>query len=162
MWLGESLPRVGLADPHAADMVFTAPWKVTMLGLDVIMKATVSDELLLRIKNENAKYGTFIYSITRFMRDFQKNNFHFDGITDPGSMVILYMIDSSMLKFMKGPVRVVTEGIAMGQTIMPVYDFQIQLDPQTWKGKPIVSAAYDVDVKRFLKYYEAIMLGKQR
>ncbi len=72
-------------DPHAADMVFTSPWKVTMLGLDVNMKATLSDKFLLRIKNKSVKYGPFIYAITRGMREFQKNNLNVNGINDPGS-----------------------------------------------------------------------------
>ena len=146
-------------DPHAADIVFTAPWRVTMIGLDVTMKLTLSDDLLLRIKNQNSKYGSFIYSITRFYRDFYKNALHIDGINDLGSSAILYMVDSSIFKFKQGPVRVVTEGIAMGQTIMPNLEFQLQLP--AWQGKPLVSAAFDVDVGRFLKYYEAIMEGKQ-
>jgi inosine-uridine nucleoside N-ribohydrolase len=115
---------------------------------------------MLRIKNKNPKYGPFIYSITRFLRDFQMKALHSDGIVEPRASAILYMVDSSMLKFVKGTVRVVTEGIAIGQTIMPAYEFQSQLPP--WKGKPFVSAAFDVDTKRFFKLYEAIMEGKQQ
>lgn len=147
-------------DPHAADMVFTAPWKITMFGLDVTMKPRLSDELLLRIKNKNTKYGPFIYSITRFLRDFQMTNLQVDAITQPGASAVIYLMDSIIFNFAKGPVRVVTEGIAIGQTIMPAYAFQIQIDP--WKGKPLVSAAMDVDVERYLKTYEAIMVQKQR
>jgi inosine-uridine nucleoside N-ribohydrolase len=147
-------------DPHAADMVFAAPWKVTLFGLDVTMKNTISDALLLRIKNENPKYGSFIYSISRVTREFQMNALHSDGIIDIGASPILYLIDPTIFKFMKGPVRVVIEGIAIGQTIMPAYEFQLQIDP-SWKERPLVTAAYEVDVERFLKYYEAIMKGKQ-
>lgn len=147
-------------DPHAADMVFTAPWKVTMLGLDVTMKITINDALLLRIKNENLKYGPFIYSISRFTRDFQMKALHINGFRDFGAAAIVYIVDSSVFKFRKGPVRVVTEGIAIGQTIMPTLEFHWQQDP--WRGKPSVSAAIDVDVERYLKYYEAIMKGTQK
>jgi inosine-uridine nucleoside N-ribohydrolase len=147
-------------DPHAADIVFTAPWKVIMFGLEVTMKVTLSDDLLLRIKNENKKYGSFIYSITRIYKNFYKNALHSDGIVDIGAAAILYMIDPTIYKFRKGPVRVVTEGMAIGQTIMPNLEFQMQL-PQ-WKGKPLVSAAFEVDAKRYLKHYESIMVGKQQ
>jgi inosine-uridine nucleoside N-ribohydrolase len=147
-------------DPHAADIVFTAPWKVIMFGLEVAMKVTLSDDLMLRLKNENKKYGSFIYSITRIYKDFFKNTLHSDGIVDVGAAAILYMIDPTIFKFRKGPVRVVTEGMAIGQTIMPNLEFQLQLP--AWKGKPLVSAAFEVDAERYLKYYEAIMTGKQR
>jgi len=149
-------------DPHAADMVFTAAWKVTLFSLDVTMKVALPDELLLRIKEKNLRFGAFIYSITRGYRDFQMNALHSAGIIDFGASAILYMIDPTIFKFKKGPVRVVTEGIAIGQTIMPNLEFQIQIDPVTWKGKPLVSAAFEVDAERYLKLYEAIMVGKQR
>ena len=68
----------------------------------------------------------------------------------------MYLIDSSLFKLTRGPVRVrVTDGIAIGETIMPAYDFQLQLQP--WKGKPFINAAVDVDAKRFLETYESIM-----
>jgi inosine-uridine nucleoside N-ribohydrolase len=145
-------------DPHAADITFTAPWKVIMLGLDVTLKVTLNDALLLRIKNENLKYGPFIYAITRVYREFYKNVLHSEGIVDIGAAAILYMIDPTIFKFRKGPVRVVTEGIAIGQTIMPALEFQSQLEP--WRGKPLVSAAFEVDTERYLKHYTEVMTGK--
>lgn len=147
-------------DPHAADITFTAPWKVIMLGLDVTMKVTLSDALLLRIKNENPKYGPFIYAITRVYCEFYKNVLHSEGIVDIDAAAILYMIDPTIFKFKEGPVRVVTEGMAIGQTIMPALEFHSKLEP--WRGKPSVSAAFKVDTERYLKLYEATMVGNQK
>jgi purine nucleosidase len=147
-------------DPHAADLVFTTPWKVTMFALDVTMKVVLPEALMERIKNENSKYGQFVYSISREYRDFQMKLLHTEGMIDIGAAAILYLVDSSLFKYKKGPVRVVTDGIARGQTIMPAYSFQSQL-PE-WKGKPDVSAAYEVDAERYLKAYEAIMLRKRQ
>lgn len=147
-------------DPHAADMVFAASWNVTMFGLDVTMKNTISDALLRRTKSKNQTFGPFIYSISRLTREFQMKALHSDGLVDIGASAILYMIDPTIFKFRKGPVKVVTEGIAIGQTIMPAYDFQLQRDP-SWKKRPLVTAAYEVDVKRFLEHYEAVMVGTQ-
>jgi inosine-uridine nucleoside N-ribohydrolase len=148
-------------DPHAADMVFAAPWNVIMFGLDVTMKLVLSDVLLQRIKEKNPKYGPFIFAITRSYRDFQMNALKSKGLIDFGAAGILYMIDPTIFKYKKGPVRVVTEGIAIGQTIMPAYDFHVPLNPSMFKGRPLVSAALEVDVERFLKYYEEIMVGKK-
>jgi inosine-uridine nucleoside N-ribohydrolase len=67
----------------------------------------------------------------------------------------MYLIDSTLFKLTKGPVRVVTDGIAIGQTIMPAYDYQLQLAP--WKDKPLVNAAIGVDADRFLKVFESVM-----
>jgi purine nucleosidase len=147
-------------DPHAADIVFTASWKVTMIGLDVTQKVKLNDDILKRIKNKNSRYGSFLYSITRFYLNFHKNVNHIEGgfyVHDPSA--VMYLIDSTIFKVKRGPVRVVTEGIAIGQTIMPAYDYQLELP--AWKDKPFVSAAVDVDVRRFLQKFEAVMVQKQ-
>lgn len=146
-------------DPHAADIVFTSKWKVTMIGLDVTTKVKLNDDILLRIKNKNARYGSFIFSITRFYMNFHKDVNHIEGgfyVHDPSA--VMYLIDSTLFKIKKGPIRVVPEGIAIGQTIMPAYDYQLMLAP--WMGKPFVAAAVDVDVERFLKTFEALMVKK--
>lgn len=148
-------------DPHAADIVFTAPWRVTMTGLDVTQKVKLNDDILLRIKNSNSRYGAFLFSITRFYLNFHKKVDKIKGgfyVHDPSA--VMYLIDSTIFKMKQGPVRVVTEGIAIGQTIMPAYDYQFDLP--AWKGKPLVSAAVEVNANRFLKRFEAIMVQKQR
>lgn len=143
-------------DADAADIVLTAPWKVTMIGLNVTTKVKLNDDILLRVKKKNKQFGPFIFSITRFYLAFYKNENHLTGgfyVHDPSA--VMYLIDSSLFKIKKGPIRVVTAGIAIGQTIMPALDFQFELDP--WKGKPFVNAAIDVDTQRFLKTYESVM-----
>lgn len=143
-------------DPDAADIVFTAPWKVTMIGLDVTTKVKLNDDILLRIKNKNKQYGPFIFSITRFYLNFYRTSNHLSGgfyVHDPSA--VMYLIDSTLFKLTSGPVRVVTNGIAIGQTIMPAYDYQLQLAP--WKDRPFVNAAIGVDSDRFLQEFESVM-----
>lgn len=151
-------------DPHAADLVVTAPWKVTLFTLDSTIKLVLGDDVMLRIKEQNTKYGSFLYSITRFLRDFQMANLHSDGILEYGASGILYLVEPSLFKFdLKGPVRVVTEGMARGQTIMLTNEFHLKLPWNTaWKDQPSVSAASDVDTKRFFELFEAIMVGKRK
>ncbi len=117
-------------DPDAADIVFTAGWKVTMIGLDVTTKVKLNDEILLRVKEQNSQYGPFIFSITRSYLNFYKTVSKLTGgfyVHDPSA--VMYLIDSTLFKFATGPVRVVTSGIAIGQTIMPAYDYQLELPP---------------------------------
>jgi purine nucleosidase len=143
-------------DPHAADIVFTAPWRVTMIGLDVTTKVKLNDDILIRIKKKNKQYGSFVYAITRFYQNFYKTSNQLTGgfyVHDPSA--VMYLIDPTLFQLTKGPVRVVTEGIAIGQTIMPAYDYQLQLAP--WKDNPFVNAAVGVDTDRFLKVFESVM-----
>jgi inosine-uridine nucleoside N-ribohydrolase len=145
-------------DPDAADIVFTSPWKVTMIGLDVTTKVKMTDAILSEIKEKNLRYGPFIFSITRFYWNFYKTVNHLtDGFYVHDPSAVMYLIDPGLFKLTKGPVRVVTSGIAIGQTIMPAYDYQLQLEP--WRGKPRVNAAVEVDAKRFLEIYKSVMEG---
>jgi purine nucleosidase len=146
-------------DPDAADIVLTAPWNVTMLALNTTTKVKLNDEILLRIRDRNHRYGRFIWSISRFYMDFHWNVNHVEGgfyVHDPSA--IMYLIDPSIFTIRKGPVRVVTEGIAIGETIMPAYDYQLELPP--WRGRPAVVTATDVDVRRFLDTFESVMTRK--
>jgi len=143
-------------DPDAADLVLTAPWKVTMIALNTTTKVKLDDDILLRIKNNNSRYGSFVFAITRFYADFHKNVNHVEGgffVHDPSA--VMYLIDPSIFTVRQGPVRVVREGIAIGQTIMPAYDYQLEMAP--WRGRPLVTTASDVDVKRFVETFESVM-----
>lgn len=147
-------------DPDAADIVVTAPWKVTMIALDTTTKVKLNDAILLRIRNASSQYGPFMFSITRFYMDFHKNVNHVEGgffVHDPSA--VMYLIDPSLFKVRQGPVRVVREGIAIGETIMPAYEYQMNLPP--WRGKPLVTTGTDVDVQRFLATFESVMTSKE-
>jgi inosine-uridine nucleoside N-ribohydrolase len=147
-------------DPHAADLVFTTPWKVTMVGLDVTTKVRLNDEILSRVKAGNERYGPFIYSITRFYADFHQKGGVTGGfyVHDPSAVV--YLIEPGIFEVKEGPVRVVCEGIAIGQTIMAAYAYQFEFPP--WKDKPMVKAAVAVDAARFQKTIESLMMGNRR
>jgi inosine-uridine nucleoside N-ribohydrolase len=146
-------------DPHAADLVFTTPWKVTMIGLDVTTKVRLNEETLSRVRERNERYGRFLYSITRFYEEFHRK----EGVTggfyvhDPSAVV--YLIEPGLFETKRGPMRVVCDGIAIGQTIMAAYDYQYELPP--WKGQPLVSAAIGVDTKRFESFVERRLLGSR-
>ncbi len=143
-------------DPHAADIVLGAPWHVTMLALNTTTKVKLNDEILTRIRDTSSRYGQFVWSISRFYMDFHKNVNHVEGgfyVHDPSA--VMYLIAPDIFTTRTGPVRVATEGIAIGETIMPAYDYQLALAP--WRGKPAVTTATDVDVARFLERFEAVI-----
>jgi inosine-uridine nucleoside N-ribohydrolase len=148
-------------DPHAADLVFTTPWKLTMIGLDVTTKVRLDEGMLSRVKARNERFGPFLYSITRFYDEFHRNVEHVSGgvyVHDPSAVV--YLMEPDIFELKEGPVRVVCEGIAIGQTIMAAYDYQFHLPP--WKDKPKLRAAVGVDRARFEKALESGLLGDQR
>ena len=143
-------------DPHAADLVFSASWPVTMIGLDVTTSLIMDDQILETIREENAQYGKFIYDISRFYRNFHIN---VDGVVggfyvhDPSA--VMYLIDPALFEMIKGPVRVVTNGIGIGQTIIATYPHHLEME--AWKDKPLISAAVEVDETAFFDSYLRVM-----
>ena len=143
-------------DPHAADLVFRASWPVTMIGLDVTTKLIMDDQILEAIRKDNAQYGEFIYDISRFYLNFHINEGGLEGgfyVHDPSA--VMYLINPGIFRMKKGPVRVVTSGIGIGQTIIATYAHHLELE--AWKNQAFTSAAIEVDEIAFFEEYRRIM-----
>lgn len=143
-------------DPHAADTVFTTPWKLTMVGLDVTLRTYLSRSRLDRIRKRNTRFGEFLNDVHQFYFDFYASREpDSDGCAVHDAAALLYLMDSSLFETTSGPIRVVLEGIAIGQTIMAAYDYQRELEP--WAGKPDVTVTLKVDADRLIDTIEEIL-----
>ena len=143
-------------DPHAADLVFRASWPVTMIGLDVTKKLIMDDKILENIRKDNAQYGKFIYDISRFYLNFHTSKEGVESgfyVHDPSA--VMYLINPDIFRMKRGPVRVVTTGIGIGQTIIATYAHHLELE--AWNNQPSTSAAIGVDETAFFEEYRRIM-----
>ena len=143
-------------DPHAADRVFRASWPVTMIGLDVTTKLIMNDKILDAVRRDSARYGDFIYDISRFYLNFHVSQEGLDGgfyVHDPSA--VMYLISPSTFRTKKGPVRVITTGIGIGQTIIATNAHHLELE--AWKDQPFVSVAIEVDEAVFFEDYRRVM-----
>lgn len=144
-------------DPHAADVVLTAGWPVTMVGLDVTTQIIMSDDYLTALNNTGLATGQFIYRISRFYRDFHVEFYSLKGLQTHDPSAIAYVIDPSLFTTETGPVRVVTEGIATGQTLLDRR--QRWHSPNAWSDKPAVKVCLGVDSERLLAMYKESITG---
>lgn len=139
-------------DPHAADVVFTAKWPVTMVGLDVTMKTIMTEAYLATLKAEGGRTGRFIYDISRFYQAFHYQTHGVQSIHTHDPSAVAYVIDPTLFKTQRGPVRVITEGLAIGQTLM---DRRGEwYEPNEWTTKPAVNVCLEVDSERLLALYK--------
>ena len=137
-------------DPHAADVVFTAGWPVTMVGLDVTMKTVMTDDYLTSL--QGSKFGDFIYRISRFYHDFHHQTYQMSGIHTHDPSAIAYVIDPTLFTTEAAPIRVATVGIALGQTLM---DRRRQWSsPNPWRDISPTNVCVDVDSERLLALYK--------
>jgi inosine-uridine nucleoside N-ribohydrolase len=139
-------------DPHAADIVFTANWPVTMVGLDVTHKVMIDEFLLQVIRRSNAKGAELLYRATQFYFGFYQKSYGIEGCYVHDASTIVYAITPDIFTTELGIVRVATEGVAIGQTIVakPDHDYPVSF----WKNQPISNICMQVDSERLLKLIE--------
>lgn len=140
-------------DPHAADVVFTAGWPLTMVGLDVTIKTVMTIDYMADLLAADTKTTHFIDAISQFYMAFHLDVY--DGLNgmhthDPST--IAYVIDSSLFTTLTAPVRVITEGIAAGLTLPD--QRQKWGYSNGWTDIPLTNICVDVDAGRLLQLYK--------
>lgn len=145
-------------DPQAADEIFAAPWEVVVIGLDVTQETVMSTAYLADLRDEGGEAGRFIWQISRFYEDFYRDATGIDGVFGHDFSAAAWIADPTLFKTRGGPIRVVTEGIAAGQTIQQP---DTRKFPNTaWSGRPSHKVCIAVDAERSLALYrDAIVSG---
>lgn len=138
-------------DPHAADIVMTAGWPLVMVGLDVTTKVIVTPEHLNQLKENCPRFGPFIHQICQFYCQFYMSTRGTKGMCFHDPSTISYVLDPSLFETVSGPVRVVTEGVAFGQTILD--HFHKYPGEHAWKDRPHAKVCMKVDAERLLKLF---------
>jgi len=144
-------------DPHAADLVFNAGWPVTMVGLDVTTKTTMTEEYLASLKVNGSKTAAFIWEISRFYEKFHYDMTQERAIHTHDPSAIAYVIDPTLFTVERGPIRVVTEGITKGQTLMDRW--HLWYGSNEWSNKPAINVCVDVDSARLLALYKKCIMA---
>jgi inosine-uridine nucleoside N-ribohydrolase len=141
-----------VGDPHAADEMFAAAWPIVVVGLDVTQEAVMSTAYLERLRDAAGRTGQFIWDISRFYETFYLNATGLPGIPVHDSSAVAYLLDPSLFTTRGGPLRVVTEGIAIGQTIQMPNTRRFP-PGNAWEGRPEHLICIDGDAQRFLDLY---------
>ncbi|ABV89563.1 nucleoside hydrolase [Shewanella pealeana] len=143
-------------DPHAADIVFTAPWPVVVIGLDVTEESFFSKDYLDQLRDDAAEVGQFIWDISRYYLKFYSEKVGLEGchVHDPSA--IAYVIDPSLFTLREGPIRVVTDGPAEGLTIQKFDERKYQHDD--WGMNPAQKVGVGVRDEALLKLYRETII----
>jgi len=80
-----------------------------------------------------------------------------DAMFTHDSSAVAYLLDPSLFTTRGGPVRVVTEGIAIGQTIQK--PDSKKNTPPAWQGRPSQTICIGVDAQRLLDLYYTTVTG---
>ena len=131
-----------IGDAKAADMVFTAPWKVTAISLDVTrdVHLTLDDYAMLRGSEDAA--CRLMAEVAQVYIGFHER-FGVAGSYVHDSSALAYLVAPELFTTRQGGIRVVTEGIAVGQTVFA--DPAAVYPPGQWDNLPLQSASVSVD-----------------
>jgi inosine-uridine nucleoside N-ribohydrolase len=140
-----------IGDPDAADEILTAPWPVAVIGLDVTHETVMTPDYLQKLREVGGDAGAFMWDISRNYEKFYRERAGLAGIACHDSLAVAYVIEPGWFTTRRGPVRVATEGVAIGQTIQHHQKREFPGSP--WEGHPAQTVAIAVDSRRFLDHY---------
>ena len=151
-------------DPDAADLVFTAGWDLTMVGLDVthqVVTPFTFFETLARQQQHPA-----IDSLAKTMRVYC--NFYGsirpeigDGCFGHDVLAFVYLVAPELFETKEGRIRVATRGPANGQTMMDRHNGRIFYPQAGWEPeRPITRACMKVDAAACVTLIESTLSSK--
>ncbi|MEG4444993.1 nucleoside hydrolase [Microcoleus sp. AT9_B5] len=141
-------------DPDAAQVVMESGIPLTLVGLDVAMKAPLSRQVVEdNLQRRPSKLSQFIADCTGIYMAFYRDNEGFYGcyLHDPLAMAVA--IDPSLVRTESLHMMVETQG--KFTTGMSLADRRDRRDEET--NPPNVEACLDVDTERFMQLFDRLV-----
>jgi inosine-uridine nucleoside N-ribohydrolase len=151
-------------DPHAADHVFSAGWKLTMVGLDVTHQVRVPLSMVARIarRHQHPATDTLLHAVefyARFYTGLYAHVAHEPGCFAHDVLAFIYLVHPELFTIANGAIRVATEGLAQGQTMMNRRDF-IRYPQAGWENnKPLTQVCMQVRAQACKTTFEETLMG---
>ncbi|XP_020592748.1 probable uridine nucleosidase 1 [Phalaenopsis equestris] len=138
-------------DPEAADILFTSGAEITVVGINITTQVAFTDADLSELRYSKGKHAKLICEMCKFYRDWHVKSDGLHGIFlhDPVSFVALVRPD--LFTFRKGVVRVETQGICVGHTLMD-QGLKNWNGPNPWSDHSPISVAWTADVPNILTF----------
>jgi purine nucleosidase len=146
-------------DPLAADEVTGAAWPLTMVGLDVTQKTRMPTPFLRALANEAGEMGRFVWDVSRFYEEFHLKG-GVDSIYVHDSSAVAYLLQPDLFETRRGAIRVVSEGIAFGQTIQQPAG--TAFPPSDWDGRPQHLVCTSVDAEGLRRLYRSTLAAPRK
>lgn len=144
-------------DPEAADVVFTSGANIDIVGINITTQVKLKDDDLEELKQSEGKHAKFLCDMCKFYRDWHVTSDGVYGIFlhDPVSFVAL--VRPELFTFKKGVVRVETQGICVGHTLLD-QGLKKWNTSNPWTDYSPVSVAWTVDVDEVLNYIKKTLM----
>lgn len=146
-------------DPDAADLVFTAGWDLTMVGLDVTHRVVLLSDFFKRLKEHHQHVAMdTLYHAVMFYSDFYSSIRPDMGHGCYGHDVLafVWLVAPELFKTKSGKIRVERQGLANGQTMMA--KLAIPYPQAGWEAdKPETRVCLEVDAAACAKLIDTVL-----
>ncbi len=124
-------------DPDAAEIVFSAGYQVTMIGLDVTHQLVADLEWLDRCGTRGTPAADLVHRTAPIYVEFHRRTDGLEGIHCHDVATIAYLLRPDLFETRTLPVRVATSGVAAGATVAPARPREDDSDPEWGTRRPI-------------------------
>ena len=104
-------------DAEAAHIVFSEPWKVVMIGLDVTHQARYTPETSQRLESLDAPLVPFLRDLFAFFTKTHQEVFGIDSPPVHDACAVAYCIDPSLIDTVRVPIAIELSGQCVGRTV---------------------------------------------
>lgn len=104
-------------DPEAADVVFGVHPNVRVVGLDVTNQVTMTGQQLEGCRGRG-RFGTLLADMSKFYLQFYTETYNREAIIVHDPTALAAVLRPDLFTWRRGAIRVCTEGIARGHTIV--------------------------------------------
>jgi inosine-uridine nucleoside N-ribohydrolase len=151
-------------DPHAADPVFTAGWKLTMVGLDVTHRVILPVAMFKRIAQHHQHLATdTLHQAVEFYANFYSGLYphvaQIHGCFGHDVLAFVYLVSPELFTTEQGSIRVATDGLAQGQTMMNRKSFVAYPQAGWEQDKPLTQVCMTVKAPACLDLVENIFMA---
>jgi purine nucleosidase len=138
-------------DPVAADEIFAAEWPVVVVGLDVTHDVILDSDYLDALSREVGENGELLRQMCGHYARFYKEIMGLSGVVGHDLVAVTYVLHPEWFETRRGPIVVVREGVAAGQTIqMPESRKGGHPD---WAGRPAQTICTQVEADKVLAHF---------
>ncbi|WEK02994.1 MAG: nucleoside hydrolase [Candidatus Devosia phytovorans] len=138
-------------DAVAADEMFAADWPIVVVGLDVTHDIILDTAYLQVLAAEAGQNGALLQQMSDHYARFYLNIMGLAGVVGHDLLAVTYLLHPEWFETRQGPVVVVRDGIASGQTIqMPSTRKGGHPD---WANRRPQTVCIGVDADKVLRHY---------
>ncbi|KAK9291092.1 hypothetical protein L1049_009279 [Liquidambar formosana] len=144
-------------DPEAADIVFTSGANIVVVGINITTQIKMTDDDLHELRQSKGRHAQFLSDICKFYRDWHVKSDGVYGIFPHDPVSFMALVRPDLFTYKKGVVRVETQGICLGHTLMD-QGLKIWNSSNPWSSYSPVSVAWTVNVDEVLNQIKKLLM----